>query len=94
MSIDATRWAWQQRGLSPNNKLVLLAFTHLLEVNNVRSQHVANSDLMKLTHLDVTPIAESLCELRELGLLPWARETLGEGGFWATTTGYYAEKED
>lgn len=66
MSIDATRWAWQQN-LSPTRKLLLLALA-----DRASERHDCYPSIIRLkadTGLYEKTIKEALQELEKLGLL-------------------------
>lgn len=78
MSFDATRWAWQQQGLRPLHKLVMLALADMAGYDNtVWPSHDA---LMKSTGVDRKTIWQAIKALREAGHLVDTGERRGRTG--------------
>jgi hypothetical protein len=66
MTIQATVWAWEQRGLGPTEKLVLLALA------DSSSDYAAPADpesVAGLCELSTEEIDEALGSLRSAGLI-------------------------
>ncbi|WP_428827683.1 helix-turn-helix domain-containing protein [Azonexus sp. IMCC34842] len=78
MSLDATRWVWQQQGLRPLHKLVMLALADMAGYDNtVWPSHDA---LMKSTGVDRKTIWQAIKVLREIGHLVDTGDRRGRTG--------------
>lgn len=67
MSVDATRWAWNRRGLKPTQKLLLLALIHNANENNICGLTV--SQIEEITNLTPKAITTGFRVLGRLGLI-------------------------
>jgi hypothetical protein len=75
MSIDATRWAWQQQGLRPLQKLILLSLADRADTEMCAfpSCHQLHVD----TGADRKTIIKAMHELQEIGLIADTGERVG-----------------
>ncbi len=67
MSIDATRWAWMQRGLRPTQKIVLLSLA-----DRANEEHICWPSLRRLsqdTELDERTVNAALRQMCTAGII-------------------------
>ena len=74
MSVDATRWAWQQQGLTPSEKLVLLSLAD--RAGESHECYPSTARLVKDTGLYRETIYAAIRRFEELGLVE-AHRSLG-----------------
>lgn len=75
MSLDATRWAWQQKGLSPSEKLILLALADRCGADD--TAYPSYQTLVDDTGLDRKTIWSALRRLEEAGIISDTGERRG-----------------
>ena len=77
MSLDATRWAWQQTTGSSTRKTVLLSMADRCGENHTCYPSIGR--LAADTELDVKTVRKVIKELCELGLIEWTGEVSKNG---------------
>ena len=75
MSLDATRWAWQARGIRPAQKLILLSLADRSDEHHTCYPSIAR--LSSDTGLDRKTILKALSEMESAGLISINRERGG-----------------
>jgi hypothetical protein len=78
MSLDATRWAWQQRGLTPSQKLVLLSLADHADQDHRAWPSVGLIE--QDTELNRKTVISAISELVAAGLLTDSGERRGKTG--------------
>ncbi|HBG31321.1 MAG TPA: hypothetical protein DDW98_11945, partial [Gammaproteobacteria bacterium] len=73
MSLDATRWAWMQQGLSAQQKLVLLALADRADERDICFPSVAR--LSGDTGLDRKTIMRAVASLEQAGIMEVVRSS-------------------
>lgn len=67
MSVDATRWAWKQKGISSVQKLVLLSLADRASVDHLA--YPSHDSIAEDTGADIKTVKTALKALVELGLI-------------------------
>lgn len=75
MSVDATRWAWQQRGVSATQKLILLALADRAGAD--QCAYPSHESIAADTGADIKTVKTALRALIDLGLIEDTGERVG-----------------
>ena len=75
MSLDATRWAWMQKGIRPMHKLVLLSLADRADAEDIAFP--SNAALESDTGMDLKTIWAALKSLADLGVIEDTKERVG-----------------